>query len=134
MKLQPALRSERIRDAIETLDHNMNEQLKEQGLIGHVITLTKDPVGKMFLRKRYVTFSWQRGIKIGQGRFGKVYTAVNNNTGEMMAMKEIAMQHNDTHTVRRIAEELKILEGIQHKNLVQYYGLEVHRVMLILNF
>lgn len=82
----------------------------------------------MFLRRRFVTFTWHRGIKIGQGRFGKVYTAVNNNTGEMMAMKEIAIQPNDMHTIRRTAEELKILEGINQKHVIQYYGLEVHRV------
>lgn len=133
MKLQPALRSERIRDSIENLETTLDEQLRNQELIGTVVAVTKDPIGKTYLRRRYVTFTWQRGIKIGQGRFGKVYTAVNNNTGEMMAMKEIAIQHNDTHTIRRIAEELKILEGIQHKNLVQYYGLEVHRVINFFN-
>lgn len=88
-------------------------------------------MGKSHIRRRYVTFTWQRGIKIGQGRFGKVYTAVNNSTGEMMAMKEIALQHNDNLTIRRIAEELKILEGINQKNLVKYYGLEVHRVIFL---
>lgn len=64
----------------------------------------------------------------GQGRFGKVYTAVNNQTGEMMAMKEIQLQPNDHRTIRRVAEELRIFEGIQHSNLVRYYGVEIHRV------
>lgn len=75
-----------------------------------------------------MTFSWQRGIKIGQGRFGKVYTAVNNNTGDMMAVKEISVQHNDNGAIKRVAEEMKILEGIVHRNLVRYYGVEVHKV------
>lgn len=64
----------------------------------------------------------------GQGRFGKVYTAVNNETGELMAMKEIQLQPNDHRTIRRVAEELRIFEGIQHSNLVRYYGVEIHRV------
>jgi serine/threonine protein kinase len=64
----------------------------------------------------------------GQGRFGKVYTAVNNQTGEMMAMKEIQLQPNDHRTIRMVAEELRIFEGIQHSNLVRYYGVEIHRV------
>jgi serine/threonine protein kinase len=64
----------------------------------------------------------------GQGRFGKVYTAVNNQTGELMAMKEIQLQPNDHRTIRRVAEELRIFEGIQHSNLVHYYGVEIHRV------
>lgn len=67
-------------------------------------------------------------IFLGQGRFGKVYTAVNIESGEMMAMKEIVLQHNDHRTIRHVAEELQILEGIHHQNLVRYYGIEVHRV------
>jgi len=69
-------------------------------------------------------------IKIiaGQGRFGKVYTAVNNATGELMAMKEISFQPNDHKAIRKIAEELHIFEGIQHKHLIRYYGVEIHRV------
>lgn len=132
LKLQPAHRSERIRDAIESLEQKLDELLREQDLIGKVIS--KNPIGKMFLRRKHVTFTWQRGIKIGQGRFGKVYTAVNNNTGEMMAMKEISIQPNDTHAISKIAEELKILEGIHHKHLVQYYGVELHRVNNLINF
>lgn len=65
---------------------------------------------------------------LGQGRFGKVYTAVNNNTGEMMAVKEIALQHNDSITIKRVSDEMKILEGISHRNLVKYYGVEVYTV------
>lgn len=49
----------------------------------------------------------------------------------MMAMKEIALQHNDHRTIRNIAEELRILEGIRHNNLVKYYGIEIHRVSTI---
>lgn len=67
-------------------------------------------------------------FQIGQGRFGKVYTAVNNSTGELMAMKEIAIQPGETKAIRNVAEELKIFEGISHKNLVKVYGVEIHRV------
>ncbi|XP_037079140.1 LOW QUALITY PROTEIN: mitogen-activated protein kinase kinase kinase 4-like [Pollicipes pollicipes] len=67
------------------------------------------------------------GFLIGQGRFGRVYTAVNNKTGDLMAMKEIHLQPNDHKTIRSVAEELKILEGINHKHLVKYYGVEIHR-------
>jgi len=64
----------------------------------------------------------------GQGRFGRVYTAVNNATGELMAMKEISFQPNDHKAIKNIAEELHIFEGIQHKHLIRYYGVEIHRV------
>lgn len=71
--------------------------------------------------------------QIGQGRFGKVYTAVNNSTGELMAMKEITIQPNETRAIKNVAEELKIFEGISHKYLVKYYGVEIHRVSVAVN-
>lgn len=133
IKLQQAsTRQDRIREAIENLDETIDNRLRDVELIGTVVTLNKEPVTKAQIRRRYVTFTWQRGIKIGQGRFGKVYTAVNNNSGEMMAVKEIALLHNDVHTLRKVAQELKILEGVHHRNLVRYYGLEVHRVSVAL--
>ncbi|KAI8130751.1 Mitogen-activated protein kinase kinase kinase 4 [Lucilia cuprina] len=39
-----------------------------------------------------------------------------------MAMKEIAILPGETRTLKNVAEELKILEGIKHENLVRYYG------------
>ena len=36
----------------------------------------------------------------GQGHFGKVYTAINNETGDIMAMKEIPLQPNDHKTLK----------------------------------
>ena len=55
---------------------------------------------KIHIKARQVRFSWQRGVKIGQGNFGKVYTAINNETGDIMAMKEIPLQPNDHKTLR----------------------------------
>ncbi|KAH8359405.1 hypothetical protein KR093_006522, partial [Drosophila rubida] len=125
-----ALRHERVRDAVNRLDLDLEEHLRERRLIGQVKALNS--CDKVQIRARSVNFRWHRGIKIGQGRFGKVYTAVNNNTGELMAMKEIAIQPGETRALKNVAEELKILEGIKHKNLVRYYGIEVHREELLI--
>ncbi|XP_064549547.1 mitogen-activated protein kinase kinase kinase 4 isoform X2 [Drosophila montana] len=125
-----ASRHERVRDAVNRLDLDLEEHLRERRLIGQVKALNS--CDKVQIRARSVHFRWHRGIKIGQGRFGKVYTAVNNNTGELMAMKEIAIQPGETRALKNVAEELKILEGIKHKNLVRYYGIEVHREELLI--
>ena len=71
---------------------------------------------------------WEQSNYAGEGRFGKVYTAININSGELMAMKEIQFQPNDHQTVKDIADEIKIFEGLSHPSLVKYYGVEVHRV------
>lgn len=116
----------RIRDAVNKLDISLDAKLRSKSLVGAV----KDGFfgGKLTIRARSVNFSWHRGMKIGQGRFGKVYTAVNNSTGELMAMKEISIQPGETRAIRRVAEELKIFEGINHKHLVKYFGVEIHKV------
>lgn len=81
---------------------------------------------------RRVNFKWQRGNKIGDGQFGKVYAAVNMKTGELMALKEVRFQPNDHQTIKDIADEIKIFEGISHPSLVKYYGVEVHREEMLI--
>uniref|UniRef100_A0A182Q9N5 Protein kinase domain-containing protein n=1 Tax=Anopheles farauti TaxID=69004 RepID=A0A182Q9N5_9DIPT len=124
------LRQLRVRDAVNKLDCELDDWLRERNLIGNVKEISY--YARTLNRARSVNFSWHRGIKIGQGRFGKVYTAVNNSTGELMAMKEIAIQPGETAAIRKVAEELKIFEGINHQHLVKYYGVEVHREELII--
>lgn len=124
------LRVVRVRDAVNRLDLELEERLREKHLIGNVKALNAND--KIHIRAKSVTFRWHRGIKIGQGRFGKVYTAVNNSTGELMAMKEITIQPGENRAIQKVAEELKIFEGITHKHLVKYYGVEIHREELLI--
>ncbi|XP_055848430.1 mitogen-activated protein kinase kinase kinase 4 isoform X2 [Episyrphus balteatus] len=124
------LRQIRVRDAVNRLDMEIENALRSKNLIGQVKAL--NTCDKIQIRARSVNFHWHRGIKIGQGRFGKVYTAVNNSTGELMAMKEIAIQPGETRALKNVADELKILEGITHRHLVRYYGIEVHREELLI--
>uniref|UniRef100_S4R4B7 Protein kinase domain-containing protein n=1 Tax=Petromyzon marinus TaxID=7757 RepID=S4R4B7_PETMA len=39
----------------------------------------------------------------------------------------IRFQPNDHKTIKETADEIKIFEGINHSNLVRYYGVELHR-------
>ncbi|XP_069173757.1 mitogen-activated protein kinase kinase kinase 4 isoform X4 [Procambarus clarkii] len=114
---------ERVRRIIATMDFEIEESLRDDKVIGKVSNTHRD---KIHFKPRSVSFSWQRGFKIGAGRFGKVYTAVNNNTGDLMAMKVLPLQPNDHRSILRVADELRIFEGIQHPHLVQCYGVEIH--------
>ncbi|XP_011882090.1 PREDICTED: mitogen-activated protein kinase kinase kinase 4 isoform X2 [Vollenhovia emeryi] len=124
------LRHERIIQAVRKMESELDERLRSRELIGQVID--RKAVDRVHVKARRVTFTWQRGIKIGQGRFGKVYTVVNNQTGELLAMKEVQLQPGDHRAIRRVAEELQIFEGIQHQYLVRYYGLEIHREEMLI--
>ncbi|KAG7211833.1 hypothetical protein KM043_011058 [Ampulex compressa] len=123
-------RHERIVRSIKKVEREIDERLRYRDLIGQVTD--RKAVDRVRIKARRVTFTWQRGIKIGQGRFGKVYTIVNNQTGELLAMKEVQLQPGDHRAIRRVAEELQIFEGIQHRHLVRYYGLEIHREEMLI--
>ncbi|AAS52945.2 AER264Cp [Eremothecium gossypii ATCC 10895] len=76
-----------------------------------------------------VSIKWQKRSFIGGGSFGSVYSAVNLDTGDILAVKEI--KFNDRKTIKQvfpsIRDEMTVLEMLNHPNVVQYYGVEVHR-------
>lgn len=76
-----------------------------------------------------VSIRWQKRNFIGGGTFGSVYSAVDLDNGEILAVKEIKIQ--DTKALEKvfpsIKEEMSVLEMLNHPNIVQYYGVEVHR-------
>ncbi|KAK4449537.1 MAP kinase [Podospora aff. communis PSN243] len=75
------------------------------------------------------TMRWQQGHFVGSGAFGTVYAAMNLDTGQVMAVKEIRLQ--DPKLIPNIAgqirDEMRVLESVDHPNVVSYYGIEVHR-------
>ena len=148
-------RLEKIREKIYQSEKERTTKLFQKQVIGRVTEQRVELDYNISIRR--VNFKWQRGIKIGtssfsnrvhmpehginmfnrvnivivisgEGQFGKVYTAVNMDTGQMMAVKEIRFAPNDHQTIKEVADEIKLFEGIQHRNLVQYYGVELHRV------
>ncbi|XP_052239205.1 LOW QUALITY PROTEIN: mitogen-activated protein kinase kinase kinase 4-like [Dreissena polymorpha] len=119
----------RIVKAIRKIEREREQQWREKRVIGRV---TKHRGVSYHLNTRKVNFHWQKGNKIGEGQFGKVYSAVNMDSGVLMAMKEIKFPSADIHShFKEIIDEIKIFEGISHENLVRYYGVEVHREMLV---
>uniref|UniRef100_A0A8C6U274 Mitogen-activated protein kinase kinase kinase 4 n=1 Tax=Neogobius melanostomus TaxID=47308 RepID=A0A8C6U274_9GOBI len=118
---------EAVRHSIRKFEDKRYAVLKQRNIIGQVCHTPKSYDNVMHVGLRKVTFKWQRGNKIGEGQYGKVYTCINVDTGELMAMKEIRFQPNDHKTIKETADELKIFEGIKHPNLVRYFGVELHR-------
>ena len=73
---------------------------------------------------------WVRGKLIGKGTYGKVYLAIDVNTGEVFAVKRVEMPEND-HTdpkqkrvLDAIKAESKTLQDLDHSHIVQYLGFE----------
>ncbi|KAA8908446.1 hypothetical protein FN846DRAFT_898539 [Sphaerosporella brunnea] len=85
-----------------------------------------------------VSLRWAQGEFVGGGTFGTVYIAMNLDSGYPMAVKEIRLQ--DPQVIPQIAtairDEMMVLELLDHPNIVQYFGIEVHRdkVYLFMEF
>ena len=84
--------------------------------------------------KRSPVFSpdnWTRGELIGQGAFGSVYLGMNNETGQLMAVKTVGLTHAGSASSAKLAEHLKsleaevsVLQGLDHPNIVRYLGIQ----------
>ncbi|SCU77871.1 LANO_0A01486g1_1 [Lachancea nothofagi CBS 11611] len=76
-----------------------------------------------------VSIRWQKRNFVGGGSFGTVFSAVNLDTGEILAVKEIKIKDRKSmkEVFPAIKEEMSVLEMLNHPNVVQYYGVEVHR-------
>ncbi|XP_067416924.1 mitogen-activated protein kinase kinase kinase 4 isoform X3 [Emydura macquarii macquarii] len=116
-----------VQKSVRLFEEKRYREMRRRNIIGQVCDTPKSYDNIMHVGLRKVTFKWQRGNKIGEGQYGKVYTCISVDTGELMAMKEIRFQPNDHKTIKETADELKIFEGIKHPNLVRYFGVELHR-------
>ncbi|CAK1578914.1 unnamed protein product [Parnassius mnemosyne] len=121
--------SRRVAEAVQRLDEARDEKLRSKRAVGRVL---QSAVASYEPKLRQVTFKWQRGLKIGAGTFGKVYTVVNTESGQLLAMKELSVCAGDRRALRRAANELRVLEGVLHPHLVRYYGCELHREEMLL--
>ncbi|KAF8592011.1 Pkinase-domain-containing protein [Ramaria rubella] len=122
-------------DAIHTLRELESRRMDveaDQRMIGRVLDNEKpEDRSLVFLASSSsnISIRWQQGRFIGAGAFGSVYLAVNLDSGSLMAVKEIRYQDVSPlpNLYTQIREELQVMEMLHHPNVVEYYGIEVHR-------
>ncbi|XP_026727095.1 uncharacterized protein LOC113493354 isoform X4 [Trichoplusia ni] len=119
----------RVLQATERVDNERDERLRSTRTVGRVLQAALTSYEP---KLRQLTFKWQRGLKIGAGTFGKVYTVVNTESGQLLAMKELSVGIGDRRALQRAANELRVLEGVLHPHLVRYYGCELHREEMLI--
>ena len=134
------VREELLRKLKEMDDKRRSTEFQRQG-IGRVLDdsdQTDRSLTTLSSSFSSVTLRWQQGQFLGGGSFGSVYAAMNLDSGYLMAVKEIRLQ--DPQYIPQIAsairEEMTVLEQMDHPNIVQYFGIEVHRdrVYLFMEF
>lgn len=124
------------------LDHRLQELAKidearkqimlERSALGRVLEASNEVDRSLaYLSSTATNFTmrWQQGQFVGGGTFGNVYAAMNLDTGHSMAVKEIRLQDPKLipTVATQIKDEMRVLESVDHPNVVSYYGIEVHR-------
>eukprot|EP00471_Norrisiella_sphaerica_P009267 CAMPEP_0184498358 /NCGR_PEP_ID=MMETSP0113_2-20130426/38731_1 /TAXON_ID=91329 /ORGANISM="Norrisiella sphaerica, Strain BC52" /LENGTH=638 /DNA_ID=CAMNT_0026885825 /DNA_START=74 /DNA_END=1990 /DNA_ORIENTATION=- len=76
---------------------------------------------------RTESFKWIRGELIGVGAFGKVFMAMNLDTGSLMAVKEVPLVDGaeigeNESLIRDVEREVWMLRQLKHPNIVRYIG------------
>ncbi|KAJ1914287.1 Protein kinase of the Mitotic Exit Network [Tieghemiomyces parasiticus] len=65
---------------------------------------------------------YQLGNCIGKGQFGAVYRSLNLDTGQMVAIKRITLDHQMAEHTDDIMREVELLRSLQHPRVVRYEG------------
>ncbi|VDB93372.1 unnamed protein product [Peniophora sp. CBMAI 1063] len=123
---------ERTSRALSELENDRASITSEQRMSGRVLDDEKlEDRSVVFLASfsSNISIRWQQGKFIGAGAFGSVYSAVNLDSGSLMAVKEIKFQElaGLPSLYSQIRDELRVMEMLHHPNIVEYYGIEVHR-------
>jgi mitogen-activated protein kinase kinase kinase ANP1 len=72
---------------------------------------------------------WRRGNLIGEGVFGKVFQAMNVDTGELLAVKVIKLSSDPSVAVKQfsvLSDEVDLLKSLNHLNITKYYQTDTH--------
>jgi len=119
-------------EELARVDEYRKEILVERSAMGRVLEASNEvdrSLAWLSSNATNFTMRWQQGHFVGGGTFGTVYAAMNLDTGQLMAVKEIRLQ--DPKQIPNIAgqirDEMRVLESVDHPNVVSYYGIEVHR-------
>ncbi|XP_058112174.1 mitogen-activated protein kinase kinase kinase NPK1 [Magnolia sinica] len=71
---------------------------------------------------------WLKGELIGCGAYGRVYMGMNQDSGELLAIKQVSIAANNASKekaqahIRELEEEVKLLRNLSHPNIVRYLG------------
>ena len=81
----------------------------------------------------FVKFDWALGEMIGAGAYGRVFLALNQETGELMAVKQLRLDQRaceDPRLLEALENELDVLRSLNNKHIVRYIGLATEPELL----
>ncbi|KAJ2700911.1 Protein kinase of the Mitotic Exit Network [Coemansia sp. IMI 203386] len=66
--------------------------------------------------------NYQLGNCIGRGQFGSVYRALDLETGQMVAVKQIPLDGQDSDDMDDVMQEVELLKSLSSPRIVRYHG------------
>lgn len=119
-------------DELEKIDQVRKDREAERQALGRVLEESNEAdraLTHLSASAGNVHLRWQQGQFVGGGTFGSVYVAINLDSGQLMAVKEIRLQDPKLipTIVGQIRDEMGVLQVLDHPNVVQYHGIEPHR-------
>lgn len=119
-------------DELDKIDQVRKDREAERQALGRVLEDSNEAdraLTHLSASAGNVHLRWQQGQFVGGGTFGSVYAAINLDSGQLMAVKEIRLQDPKLipTIVGQIRDEMGVLQVLDHPNIVQYYGIEPHR-------
>jgi len=85
----------------------------------------KDPSSPSASTLKRIDFNYLKGELVGNGAYGSVHVAINNTTGEIMAMKEFQNISKGSLALRVFEKEIAIVSKLRHPHVVGYLGMDV---------
>jgi hypothetical protein len=80
---------------------------------------SRTPGGSRAIRR------WRLGSKIGGGAFGTVYMGLNEETGQLMAVKVLNISGQEQEA-QDLYKEIDLMRKLDHPNIVRYLGAQVN--------
>ncbi|KAI0244145.1 Suppressor of Sensor Kinase (SLN1) [Massospora cicadina] len=117
---------------LEQLEVESNARQAAMGIAGRVLDANRPEdrtLGFLAASSSNFVMRWQQGKFLGAGTFGTVYLAVNLDSGDLMAVKEFRFPDPAQllSLYKSIKEEMSVMQILHHPNIVNYFGIEVHR-------
>lgn len=106
----------RLRPMSASLFPGAPDRVSESAIDGDI----EHPLPDVELQRRDPGERYQFREKIGSGGFSKVFAAVDRQTGQLMAVKEMQVR-NTPEEWRTIENEIRIMKSLRHPNVVRLY-------------